>query len=95
MAEPTKTTETATGDGPGQQPQDAAALLQRLQAAEQERDEYKAAALRTRADFENYQKRFQRDLATERLYAQMPLAHDLLPALDNLERAVTAANQAG
>src|SRR6516225_9310325 len=52
-------------------------------------------ALRSRADFENYQKRIQRDLATERRFAQAPLASDLLAALDNLERATAAAEQAG
>ncbi len=49
----------------------------------------------TRADFENYQKRMQRDLATERRYRPGALAADLLPALDNLERAIAAAEQAG
>jgi molecular chaperone GrpE len=36
-----------------------------------------------------------RDLIEERRYAQMPLAADLLTALDNLERATSAAEQAG
>lgn len=70
-------------------------LHAQLQAAEKQRDEYLELARTTRADFENYQKRFQRDLATERRFAQMPLAGDLLPALDNLDRALAAANQAG
>ena len=74
---------------------DLEALRARLQAAEQKRDEYLDLAQRTRADFENYQKRMQRDLAKERRYAQAPLAADLLPALDNLERATAAAEQAG
>ncbi|MFO0881769.1 MAG: nucleotide exchange factor GrpE, partial [Gemmataceae bacterium] len=59
------------------------ALRQRLQAAEQQREEMATLARQTRAEFENYQKRFQRDLAVERQYAQSPLASDLLPALDN------------
>jgi len=67
----------------------------RLQTAEKQRDEYLELAKQTRADFENYQKRAQRDLATERRYAQAPLAGDLLAALDNLERALAAASQAG
>src|SRR5262245_2179368 len=71
------------------------ALKARLQEAEQARDEYLTWAKQARADFENYQKRNQRDLATERRFAQAPLAGDLLPALDNLERAITAAGQAG
>jgi molecular chaperone GrpE len=74
---------------------DLDALRTRAEAAEQSRDEYLSLAQRTRADFENYQKRMQRDLAVERRYAQAPLAGDILPALDNLERATAAARQAG
>lgn len=66
-----------------------------LETAEKQRDEYLDLAKQTRAEFENYQKRFQRDLATERRFAQMPLAGDLLPALDNLDRAIQAATQVG
>jgi molecular chaperone GrpE len=71
------------------------ALRARAEAAEKARDENLNQALRARADFENYQKRFQRDLTEERRYAQAPLARDLLPALDNLNRAMAAAEQAG
>src|SRR5215475_200695 len=71
------------------------ALKAQLQQAEQARDEYLTWAKQARAEFENYQKRNARDLATERRFAQSPLAGDLLPALDNLERAITAAQQAG
>ena len=74
---------------------DLEALRARLEKAEQSRDEYLNLAQRTKADFENYQKRMQRDLAVERRYAQAPLAADILSALDNLERATAAAEQAG
>lgn len=74
---------------------DLEALRTKLQAAEQARDQYLDLATRTKADFENYQKRMQRDLASERRFAQAPLAADLLAAIDNLERATTAAKQAG
>jgi molecular chaperone GrpE len=74
---------------------EADVLRARLQTMERQRDEYLDLAKQTRADFENYQKRAARDLATERRFAQSPLANDLLPALDNLERAITAATQAG
>jgi molecular chaperone GrpE len=66
-----------------------------VQTAEEERATFKDLLQRTRADFENYQKRMQRDLAQERRYAQTPLAKDLLPALDNLNRALAAASHAG
>ena len=71
------------------------ALKAQLQAAEKDRDDYLAQAKRVRADFENYQKRVQRDAAQEKLYAVYGFAADVLPALDNLERALNAAKQAG
>jgi molecular chaperone GrpE len=74
--------------------EDLETLRVKLQEAEQKRDEYLYLAQRTRADFENYQKRMKRDQAEERRYAQLPIAADLLPALDNLERATAAAEQA-
>src|SRR5215475_8801860 len=49
-------------------------------------------ALRTQAELENYRKRSQRELADERRYAVVPLVRDLLPVVDNLERAIEAAN---
>ena len=74
---------------------DLQSLRTQLQNAEQKRDEYLDLAKRTQADFENYQKRMKRDLTEERRYAQAPLAVDLLSAMDNLERAMAAAEQAG
>ena len=70
-------------------------LKHKLAETEKIRDEYLALAKGVRAEFENYQKRQQRDLQQERRYAQLPLASDLLPVLDNLERALEAAAQAG
>jgi molecular chaperone GrpE len=69
-------------------------LRTRLQAVEAERDQFRTLAQQTRADFENYQKRLQRDLIQERRYAELPLARDLIPAIDNLDRATAAAQKA-
>jgi molecular chaperone GrpE len=74
---------------------DLEALRERTAALEQERDEFRTLLQRTRADFENYQKRAQRDMAQERRYCHDRLALDVLPILDNFERAVAAAKQAG
>lgn len=70
-------------------------VRQRLAAVEQERDQYLELAKRTQAEFENYQKRAQREAQQDRRYWHTPLALDLLPALDNLERAIAAGKQAG
>ncbi len=75
--------------------EDLETLRTRAESAEQERDQFRALVQRTQADFQNYQKRIQRDVQQERRYWDGPLALDLLPALDNLERATAAAKQAG
>lgn len=69
--------------------------LEKLRELAVERDQFFDLAARTRAEFENYQKRVQRDREQDRKYAFGPLALDLLPILDNLDRAVVAAKQAG
>jgi len=56
-----------------------------------QRDEYLALAQRTQADFENYRKRVARDAAAAQERGVAKLARELLPALDNLDRALEAA----
>jgi molecular chaperone GrpE len=56
-----------------------------------QRDEYLALAQRTQADFENYRKRVARDAAQAQDRGAARLAKELLPALDNLDRAIEAA----
>ncbi len=46
-------------------------------------------ALRAQADFDNYRKRARRDLDEQTRYAALPLLRDLLPVLDNLQRALS------
>ncbi|NOY87657.1 MAG: nucleotide exchange factor GrpE [Deltaproteobacteria bacterium] len=50
--------------------------------------EYKDLYLRTAADFDNYRKRMTREREDLVCYANERLVHDLLPILDNLERAL-------
>src|SRR5439155_25281712 len=71
------------------------AELEKLQKLAAERDQYLDMAQRARAEFENYQKRVQKDRDLERRYAYTPLIFDLLPVFDNLERTLHAAQQAG
>jgi molecular chaperone GrpE len=69
---------------------DEAALRERAAKA----DEYLALAQRTQADFENYRKRMTRDVKAAEARGMSRLARELLPALDNLERAVAALEAA-
>jgi molecular chaperone GrpE len=65
--------------------------LDELVAKAKQRDEYLALAQRTQADFENYRKRVARDLAAAGERGKAAFVKELLPALDNLERALEAA----
>jgi molecular chaperone GrpE len=96
MAEPNRQSNEPNGEQ-----QAASAVLDDLEAlkaraaqAEQERDQFLSLLQRTRADFENYEKRVLRDHAQERRYMHCGLAKDLLPVIDNLDRATQAAQQA-
>jgi molecular chaperone GrpE len=65
--------------------------LDELGALAAKRDEYLALAQRTKADFENYRKRVARESALAQERGVAKLAKELLPALDNLDRALAAA----
>ena len=56
-----------------------------------ERDEYLEIAQRARADFENYRKRAGREASDAERRGKSELARQLVPALDNLERALRSA----
>ena len=66
-----------------------------LQAdVERERDEYLELARRTKADFENYRKRVAGEAAQAEKRGRAELARQLLPVLDNLERALATTRGA-
>ena len=65
--------------------EDPLALVQR------ERDEYLDLARRAQADFENYRKRAAREAAAAGERAKSGLVRELLPIVDNLERALASA----
>jgi len=66
-------------------------LEERLAAAEARAEEYLALAQRTQADFENYRKRAVRDQESLVARAHERVVKELLPILDDLERALDAA----
>jgi molecular chaperone GrpE len=65
--------------------------LDELTEKSRQAEEYLALAQRTQADFENYRKRAARDLRAAEGRGVGRLARELLPALDNLGRALGAA----
>ena len=68
-------------------PEERAALLER------ERDEYLEALQRLKAEFDNYRKRTARERESLAARANEGLVRELLPVLDDLARALDAAEQ--
>lgn len=87
-------TETAPGAKPTETPIDPAEL-ETLRKHASERGQYLDMLQRSRAEFENYQKRNQKEREQERRYYVSGLVQELLPVFDNLDRATAAAQQSG
>ena len=51
--------------------------------------------LRMQAEMQNLRNRTSREIADERRYAALPVLRDLLPVVDNIDRAIEAAEKAG
>jgi molecular chaperone GrpE len=62
-----------------------------LVAAEKERDDYLDALQRLKAEFDNYRKRVARERAALAAHASERLLRELVPVLDDLERALEFA----
>jgi molecular chaperone GrpE len=75
-------------DGPPEAPGEAEDLRRRL-------DEKQDHLLRTLAEMDNMRRRAQRDREDYTRYATESLLRDLIPVLDNLDRALTAARATG
>ena len=71
------------------------ALREKEQAEETEAsgEDYLALAQRIQADFENYRKRAAREAAVAGERARSGLVRELLPIVDNLERALASAEE--
>ncbi len=70
---------------------DLSVLVEKAEKA----DEYLDVAQRTRAEFENYRKRAVREAAAAQERGAVKLALELLPAIDNLDRALAHAGADG
>ena len=83
--------DVAPADAPPTRDADEDALkgdVDELVAVGAQRDEYLALAQRTQADFENYRKRVAKESIAAQERGVSKLAEELLPALDNLSRAL-------
>ena len=70
--------------------EELAVLSEELESARQERDQYLDALRRLKAEFENSRKRQERERERMLSMATERLVQELLPVLDNLDRALEA-----
>lgn len=77
-------TKEATGSEEAPEVEEVDELTLLKQQLEEEQDR----TVRLRADFENYKRRVQKDKEADYKYRAQSLLNDLLPVLDNLERAL-------
>lgn len=84
-------------ENPGQSPEEAQGPSEAEQAAALavERDEYKDRWIRQQAELENFKRRAQREKADFLRRANEGMVRDLLPVLDNMERALAHAQASG
>jgi molecular chaperone GrpE len=66
-------------------------LQEQVEGLERERDEYLDSLQRLKAEFDNFRKRTARDYESMSARANEALLKELLPILDDLERALEAA----
>ncbi|NLE40061.1 MAG: nucleotide exchange factor GrpE [Pirellulaceae bacterium] len=82
-----------TDDRPDDLQADSERSIDELASLQEELERAKDHALRCRAEMENFKKRISRQADEDRRYANMPLMSDLLPVLDNMNRAIEAAEK--
>jgi molecular chaperone GrpE len=93
-SEPAAPVAEAAGDGSERAPEAEAEQGEpedELTVAQRERQEFLDLAQRTQADFENYRKRAAKDIQAAGSRARISLIREILPVVDNLERALGVA----
>src|SRR5512139_2883434 len=84
--------ETESAQASGAPPEE---LKKKLEETEKELKESRDRLLRVAADFENYKKRAAKEREDYLKFANADLIKEILPFMDNLERAINHSEKAG
>jgi molecular chaperone GrpE len=87
----------AAKEGVSEQSKDAPveeekSVEEKIKASETKVEEHYNRLLRVTAEFENYRKRMEREMNEFRKYANESIVKDVLPTLDNLQRALSTSS---
>ncbi|ADL07670.1 GrpE protein [Thermosediminibacter oceani DSM 16646] len=85
-----KSQEGAISDSEHENVSETEELKKALEEKEKEAAEYKERWMKALADYDNLKKRFQKEIEEIHLYAGEQLIKDILPVLDNFERALNS-----
>jgi molecular chaperone GrpE len=77
----------------GTDPEEGSVPEETVEELARERDEYLDSLRRLKAEFDNFRKRTARESAAQSARASEALVKELLPVLDDLERALVAAEE--
>jgi molecular chaperone GrpE len=92
-ANPFEDLDAAEGTALQPEPMASAELLQKLEEVQAQAAQFKDQALRTQADMQNLRRRVERDVENAHKYALEKFSGELLPVVDNLERALAASDK--
>ncbi|HEY4759518.1 MAG TPA: nucleotide exchange factor GrpE [Thermoguttaceae bacterium] len=90
VAQPPTTPTAAEGQGTEEKPHPSAELFEQLRI---DLEQASQRALRCQAELDNYRKRATRETEERLRYANLSLMRDLLPVLDNIQRAIEASEK--
>jgi molecular chaperone GrpE len=94
--EPASPTEPEGGDTSSRDDEELSIKIKEMESKisekEKEIEELKNLWLRCQADFDNFRKRKQKEIQDIRLYAGESFINDLLPVIDNFERALATTS---
>jgi molecular chaperone GrpE len=89
--EPERTGKTRENDGQAPESEPEVDLVQQVQQLEEDLEAARDQLLRKTADLENFRKRLLRDKEESIKYANAALLSDILPIIDDFERAIQSA----
>jgi len=94
-ANPVEGVDAEATEATAQQPESIASaeLLQVLEEAQAQAVQFKDQMLRTQAEMQNLRRRVERDVENAHKYALEKFSGELLPVVDNLERALAASDR--
>jgi len=90
-----ESTETSSEESTEEANVEPSSLEDQIAQLSEELETQKDRALRAQAELENVRKRLLREADQMRQYAVAPLASELLPLMDNLQRAIAAGESSG